>query len=69
MIFLISIIGLLITNISCQKNRRCVCVNPGGKFIALQKKGSKVEIEELCSSYYQNNYSHIPWNETFCEVK
>jgi hypothetical protein len=61
---------LLMSATSCtRKKYNCVCQNPGGAYLALTVKGTLQQAQDVCNSYYQDNFGTIPMNETTCSIQ
>jgi hypothetical protein len=66
-LFLFALVFLLST--SCRKEHACVCTHPGGEEVVFTVKNSRGNAESRCDDYYQENFAHVPWNETTCAIK
>lgn len=59
----------VLTFVACKKEYTCQCTNPGGTKDVFTVKDSKKDAESKCTKYYEDNYAHIPLNETICSIK
>ena len=59
----------VLTFFGCKKEYTCNCTTPGGTTQAFTVKDTRKDAEAQCTKFYNDNFAHIPLNETTCEVK
>lgn len=63
---------LLIVSLSSyfkKKSFTCICTNPGGSYPVWTIQATRSDANAQCQDYYEQNFGHIPMNETYCQIR
>jgi hypothetical protein len=67
---IILICSVAIATTGCKKNYDCTCRDQTGAVIVVTTyKNTKGKAGEQCSSYYNQHYGNIPFNQTTCAIE